>query len=106
MRGWLTSLCAVLLLGASWPGLAGGQDKGEAKLTCVTWKTEAKFSGFAYNHLVHFHNRCAHAVSCAVKTDINPKTETVSLAKGEKKTVLTFRGSPARKFKAEVKCKM
>jgi hypothetical protein len=76
----------------------------DTKLSCVSWKAEARFVGFAYNHLVHLDNRCPHSVSCTVKTDVNPEPVTVSLSKGEKRTVLTFRGSPARRFKATVVC--
>ena len=71
---------------------------------CVTWKTEAPFVGLAYNHLVHLKNTCTYAVSCRVKTDVNPKEETVLLEPKEHKTQLTFRGSPARTFKATVTC--
>lgn len=71
---------------------------------CVVHKTEARFVGLAYNHLVHLENRCTHSVACEVKTDVNPKPAIVKLAPKEKKIYLTFRGSPARIFKAEVKC--
>ena len=82
-----------------------GDDAKQAKLTCVTWKSEARFVGFAFNHLVHLKNGCDHPVSCTVKTDVNPKAETVTLSKGDKKSHLTFRGSPTRKFKAKVDCR-
>jgi len=71
---------------------------------CATVKTEAAFVGLAYNHLVHIHNKCAYAVSCRIKTDVNPKEETITVPAGEQKTHLTFRGSPAREFKAKVTC--
>jgi hypothetical protein len=77
---------------------------GDTRVKCVSWKAEARFVGFAYDHLVHLDNRCPHPASCTVKTDINPDPVTVSLSTGEKKTVLTFRGSPARRFKATVMC--
>ena len=60
--------------------------------------------GVAYNHLVHLDSRCEKSAVCRVKTDVNPKEERVVLAPGEKQTVLTFRGSPAREFKAQVAC--
>jgi len=52
---------------------------------CVTWKTEARFVGLAYNHLVHLKNSCTYAMSCRVKTDVNPKEETVELGPKEQK---------------------
>lgn len=82
------------------------EEKSDATPTanCATVKTEVAFVGLAYNHLVHIHNTCAYAVSCRVKTDVNPKEETVAVPSGERKTQLTFRGSPAREFKAKVTC--
>jgi hypothetical protein len=71
---------------------------------CVSWRSEAKFSGYAYDHLVHLDNRCPHSAECAVKTDVNPTPQTVVLVTQEKKTILTFRGSPARSFQASVSC--
>jgi hypothetical protein len=79
-----------------------GKDK---TLACVTHKAEVRYVGLAYNHLVHFQNKCHYPVTCNVKTDVNPKPETVKLAPNERKTHLTFRGSPARVFKADVKCR-
>jgi hypothetical protein len=73
-----------------------GKDK---TLACVIHKAEVRYVGLAYNHLVHFQNNCHYPVTCSVKTDVNPKPEA-----NERKTHLTFRGSPARVFKADVKC--
>ncbi len=73
--------------------------------TCVKWTSEARFVGFAFNHLVLLTNNCDYAVSCSIKTDVNPKVETVVLKPKESKTHLTFRGSPASVFKPEVLCK-
>jgi hypothetical protein len=39
-----------------------------------------------------------------VKTDVNPDAATVDLDPGETKSVVTWRGSPARVFKPDVKC--
>ena len=74
-------------------------------LPCVTKRAEARFVGVAYNHLVHLGNACTYPVSCVVGTDVNPTPKTVTLAPKEKKTHLSFRGSPARVFKATVTCK-
>ena len=73
-------------------------------LPCVKWKQESRFVGFAYDHLVHLTNGCDHPVRCDVSSDVNPEPTSVTLKKGEKKSVLTFRGSPSRKFKAKVAC--
>ena len=96
--GMLAAFCLLCGMGtaraADAPGNAG----------CVTWIAEAEFVGVAYNHLVHLHSRCERPAMCRIKTDVNPKEERVLLAPGEKKTHLTFRGSPAREFKANVVC--
>jgi hypothetical protein len=42
---------------------------------------------------------------CEVKTNANPKPTTVDVPRGEKRSVMTFRGSPAREFQADVSCK-
>lgn len=83
----------------------GGAESSKSA-NCVSWTQEAKFVGYAYNHLVHLRNQCAQPVTCSVKTDVNPKPQTVALDKGAQKTVLTFRGSPAKTFRATVTCEM
>ena len=50
------------------------------------------------------HTVCKKPVSCSVKTDVNPKAQQVSLAVGEKKSVVTWRGSPAYAFTPDVTC--
>lgn len=92
------------LLSALSPRSFGGEGGDAAAGPCVTWRQEARFVGVAYNHLVHLANRCDKAAVCRIKTDVNPQPATVSLAPKEKKTHLTFRGSPARTFKADVVC--
>lgn len=94
-------LCLLLL---SLPARTEDKNAAAPSTGCWTFKTEAAFVGLAYNHLVHLHNACADAVSCRVKTDVNPKEETIDVPAGGHKTQLTFRGSPAREFKAQVTC--
>jgi len=72
---------------------------------CVHWKTEARWSGYAYNHLVHLDSACENAVRCSVTTNVNPDPVTAVLEPGEKETVTTFLGSPASEFSASVTCK-
>jgi len=86
------------------PARTDDKNASTPSTSCATFKTEAAFVGLAYNHLVHIRNACAYAVSCRVKTDVNPKEETVVVPAGGHKTQLTFRGSPAREFKAHVTC--
>ena len=96
---------AFLFLGIAMPGLANEPDtSAKSKASCVSWKAEARFVGVAYNHLVHLHNKCEYNAECEVTTDVNPKGSKVQLPKDKKTTVMTFRGSPSREFKAKVTC--
>lgn len=79
------------------------ENKKESASVCVKHTLQARFvSGF--DHLVHITNECSRKASCEVSTDVNPKVQLVSILSGETKTVLTFRGSPARTFRAKVDC--
>jgi len=93
---WLLCVLSPLSVDAGDGAVAAGD--------CVTWQQEARFVGVAYNHLVHLTNRCDRSAVCRIKTDVNPQEATVRLAPKEKKSYLTFRGSPARVFKATVSC--
>jgi hypothetical protein len=72
---------------------------------CVHWETEARWSGYAYNHLVHLDSGCGETMRCIVTTNVNPDPVTADLDPGEKETVTTFLGSPASEFSASVTCK-
>jgi len=97
-------LAFPFLLLFCFPAKADDKDTKTPNAGCATWKAESAFVGLAYNHLVHIENKCDHPVSCRVKTDVNPKEETVVVPAKGRKTHLTFRGSPAREFKAVVTC--
>lgn len=77
--------------------------KSKDPTRCVTHQIQARFIS-GYDHLVHLTSECEMKVTCQVSTDVNPTPETVSLSPGEKATVLTYRGSPARVFTATVRC--
>jgi hypothetical protein len=72
---------------------------------CVKVTSEARYAAYGYDHIVTLENTCDGAMRCEVSTDVNPTPATVELAKGETKSVLTFRGSPASEFKAKAECK-
>jgi hypothetical protein len=71
---------------------------------CVTFSTEARFVGLAYNHIVHLANGCDVPQSCTVTTDVNPEPQTVAVPPRSTVQVVTFIGSPARTFTAAVQC--
>lgn len=71
--------------------------------TCVSYRTQARFS-VGYDHLVYVTNACERPVSCHVRTDVNPSGPQIQVAPGRTETVVTYRGSPASSFTAEVTC--
>jgi len=72
---------------------------------CVTVRTETRYRAYGYDHLVHLKNGCEKGVVCTVSTNVNPKEQQVSLDAGATATVVTFVGSPARTFQANVSCR-
>jgi hypothetical protein len=72
---------------------------------CVIVRTEARYRAYGYDHLVHLKNGCEKAVVCTVSTNVNPKELKASLEAGASTTVITFKGSPARTFQANVSCR-
>lgn len=79
--------------------------KASPKLAdCVQVRGEAYYASVGYDHLVHLKNGCKKAASCTVKTNVNPDAASVDLAPAEEKTVVTWRGSPAREFTPDVAC--
>lgn len=92
-------LLAVLGSALALPAVAAEKKK----LTCVEYTTQARFI-MGYDHLVHLHNKCEVKATCTVFTNVNPDKQTASLKQDEKKTLLTFRGSPASEFSATVEC--
>jgi len=89
-------------------GSATAQSKKPAptptSLQCVAVVTEASFASVGYDHLVHVTNNCKRRVACTVTTSVNPEAASVDLAPGDSRTLVTWRGSPAREFTAEAKC--
>jgi hypothetical protein len=72
---------------------------------CMKVDTEARYGAYGYDHIVHLDNGCKTDMRCEVKTNANPKPTTVEVPRGEKRSVMTYRGSPAREFQADVDCK-
>jgi hypothetical protein len=124
MESWLGRLglparmgLALTLMAAgagSIGALAGGEAIAQSKkptpvpvpgaLECVAVVTEAAFASVGYDHLVHVTNGCKRRVGCTVTTNVNPDPARVELSPGESRTLVTWRGSPAREFTAEAKC--
>lgn len=71
---------------------------------CVAVRAEARWSAYAYDHVVHLQNACAGAHQCDVATNVNPAPQKVLVPGRSAVEVLTFRGSPARTFVPLVTC--
>ncbi len=72
---------------------------------CIEHRAEARYR-VGYDHLVHLRNLCNRRAECTIKTNVNPYPLHVTVNARSTKTVLTFRGSPARSFTATVECTM
>lgn len=94
---------AAKLSEASVQPLADGK---KSAADCVSYDTQARFSGAGYDHLVHVKNSCKRTARCAVHTNVNPSPVHVSVEPRAVETVVTFRGSPARTFSAVVNCQL
>lgn len=79
------------------------EEKKESASVCVKHTLQARYVN-GFDHLVHITNECSRAATCKVSTDVNPEVQVVKLGSGAKTTVLTYRGSPARTFRANVEC--
>lgn len=100
----LAGVAGSLAAFASSEAHAAPPTPAQVKLECVEYRTEASFASVGYDHLVHLTNKCDKAAACSVTTNVNPEPASVSLAPGEKQTIVTWRGSPAREFTASVNC--
>jgi hypothetical protein len=99
------SLSVVLAVPGSIARAADGEEGPPNPAKCVKVRTSARYVAYGYDHVVELENTCNKAMSCAVSTDANPTPASVDLAIGETKSVLTYRGSPASEFTAQVDCK-
>ncbi len=88
---------------------AGTLDDGEREAPknpkCIQVHVHAPYRAYGYDHVVEIVNDCDKAFTCSVKTDVNPEPTSVSVPAHETRSVITFKGSPAREFKPDVQCK-
>jgi hypothetical protein len=85
----------------------GSDERGETtgNAECARVRTEARYVAYGYDHIVEVENGCEKAVQCTIATDVNPAISNLVVPPGQKRSVTTFRGSPAREFKADVACR-
>ena len=104
MGGRILTL-VVLVCAACTVGAAGEQEKPAEGAICVRYRTETRYRNYGYDHIVHVTNGCQKPASCTVSTDVAPAAIAVTLDPGDRKEVVTFRGSPSRTFTARVICR-
>lgn len=97
MRG----AAAFLLVLSVTAGVAFAQNQTP---DCVEVEGVSRWGAAAFNHWVTVNNACARPVHCTVRTDVSPEPHTLEVPAGERREVLTFRGSPARTFTPRVQC--
>jgi hypothetical protein len=90
------------------PKRPGSDERGEptGNPECVSVRTEARYVAYGYDHIVEVENACDKAVRCTVATDVNPTSSSLAVPPRQTRSVTTFRGSPAREFKADVACQL
>ena len=71
---------------------------------CLTWRTEARYRPYGYDHFVIVHDGCDRAAACDVSTNAHPDPIHVTVQAGHDREVLTFQLSPSREFTATVHC--
>ncbi|MGM0575414.1 MAG: hypothetical protein ACQEXJ_06760 [Myxococcota bacterium] len=92
-------LLALPLLGAASPSAAGDDLPG-----CISYREDVRDRAVGYDHWVVIRNDCEQDAACEVTTDVNSDPTPATVAAGETEEVLTWRGSPARIFRATVRC--
>lgn len=102
-------LAGVFSLGGAVGRTSAEEDAGVrypgVRPACVHVEARAQFWGMAYRHWVRVHNACDRAQRCELHTDVNPERQRLLLPAGSRREVVTFTGSPARKFTPTVHCR-
>jgi hypothetical protein len=103
----MRAVLAFLYAATAAAGLAdGGGSPGPDTPPCISWRAEARYRNYGYDHIVEIKSSCDAPADCQVSTDVAPEAVNVRVNPGEAVEVLTFRGSPAYAFKARVRCNL
>jgi hypothetical protein len=84
---------------------AGTADAGNAPPACLSVTTSARYGALGYNHIVTLRSACSKRLDCSVTTNVNPTPTTATVQPKETVEVVTFLGSPAYSFTADVRCR-
>jgi hypothetical protein len=85
---------------------SGGAEPAGQTPACIRVTTSAPFRGLGYDHTVTLQSSCEVTADCSVKTDVNPAPTEVVVPPSKTVDVITWRGSPAYEFQADVSCKL
>lgn len=100
-------LVAVVILGASTHGDARAQPSPPSDVPeCISFRGEARYGAYGYDHVVVVASRCEEAATCRVATDVDPAEVVVRVAAGATEETVTRRGSPSRGFTPRVRCEL
>jgi hypothetical protein len=106
----LVSLGTALTGMVPWGAAPGPGERGAEPLSsvpaCLKVTTSAPFRGIGYDHVVTLQSSCSATADCSVKTDVNPTASEVVVPPSQSVDVVTWRGSPAYEFHADVTCKL
>lgn len=73
---------------------------------CITVSTEVRYANYGYDHIVRIASDCKQPAACVIRTNVNPDAIDARVEAGKTIEVVTFRGSPASEFEADVRCKL
>lgn len=111
-RSMATTTCLAMLAVLGWGAVARSEPLAEGEREpaapypkCVQVSAQAMYRAYGYDHIVVIANGCEAAMRCSVVTNVNPQAAVVVVSPGKSEDVVTFRGSPAREFQADVSCK-
>lgn len=93
-------------ISALWLALAAAAPAQEGLPACISVSAYARYGAYGYDHIVTIANGCDQRAACLVTTDVNPDPIGVEVAPETRESVVTFRGSPASRFSANVRCEL
>jgi len=91
-------------------GFAGAEGFGRGIVRvpdCVMVRSEARPSGYRFDHVVYVRNSCPVSVDCLISTNLDPKPEhPLVVLPGRENGVITRTGASRRDFKPQVSCEL
>ena len=105
MGDWRAVAVATLLL-----GFAGAEDLGRRIVQvpdCVMVRSEARPSGYRFDHVVYVRNSCPVSIDCLISTNVDPEpNHPLVVLPGRENGVITRTGASRRYFKPQVSCEL